>query len=185
VKLPLSKQILAFGAILAAPISLHFERVAVAKPVPPGATRAVEDPRTVRLHHFLNRLHCPVKDLAEEFVQAADDNDLDWRLLPSISVIESGGGKAYKNNNVMGWANGDWVFPTVRAGIHQVANRLGKSFIYRDRSTDEKLHLYNPNEDYPGRVEEVMNMISPFENLKTVSRIGLQERSNSGLLSRN
>jgi hypothetical protein len=137
------------------------------------------------LRQFLGRLHCPVRDLAEEFVHAADDNDLDWRLLPSISIIESGGGKAYKNNNVMGWANGDRSFPTIRAGIHHVAFRLGKSFIYRNRSTDEKLHLYNPDENYPAKVEDVMRRISPVVDLEVISATDHSPRSNLAFLARN
>src|SRR5205823_5371402 len=129
------------------------------------------DPRTVRLKKFFAKLHCPVIDLADEFVHAADDNQLDWRLLPSISVIESGGGKAYKNNNILGWNQGLEAFPTIRAGIHKVAFKLGKSPLYRDRDLLGKLRLYNPDENYPGSVLSVMNRISPEVNLEPVRRL--------------
>jgi hypothetical protein len=186
VKLPVSKRFIVFATIFAAPISVHLEHVAIARTSKPAdSPPAVQDPRTVRLHQFLSRLHCPIKDLAEEFVHAADDNNLDWRLLPSISIIESSGGKTYKNNNIMGWENGDRSFPTIRAGIHHVAFRLGKSFIYRDRSTDEKLHLYNPDEAYPTRVEEVMDKISPVVDLETAAAKRLLSRSNLALSARN
>jgi hypothetical protein len=185
VKLSVAKRFLVCASLLAAPVTIQFEHVAIAKPVRADNTPAVRDPRTVRLRQFLGRLHCPVKDLAEEFVHAADDNDLDWRLLPSISIIESGGGKAYKNNNVMGWANGDRSFPTIRAGIHHVAFRLGKSFIYRNRSTDEKLHLYNPDENYPAKVEDVMRRISPVVDLEVISATDHSPRSNLAFLARN
>ena len=130
-------------------------------------------------------MHCPVKDLAEEFVHAADDNNLDWRLLPSISLIESSGGKAYRNNNVFGWANGDHAFPTIRAGLHQVAFSLGRSFIYRYRTTDEKLRLYNRTCDYPARVEEVMNRISPVVDLRIGDYRHARRNPDMGLLARN
>jgi hypothetical protein len=123
------------------------------------------DPRAVRLRRFLSKLHCPVAAMSEDFVQAADDNQLDWRLLPSIAVIESSGGKAYKNNNIFGWRNGDEVFPTIRAGLNHVAYKLGRSPLYRSRSSLGKLRLYNPNEEYPGNVMAVMNRISPVAEL--------------------
>jgi hypothetical protein len=186
VKLPVSKRFIVLATVLAAPISVRLEHVAIAKSFKPADyAPAVQDPRTVRLHGFLSRLHCPIKDLAEEFIHAADDNNLDWRLLPSISIIESSGGKAYKNNNIMGWENGDRMFPTVRAGIHHVAFRLGNSFIYRDRSTDEKLHLYNPDEAYPTRVEDVMYKISPVVDLEAAAAKRLLSRSNLALFARN
>jgi hypothetical protein len=184
VKLSVSKSFLVLVAILAAPLTVHLENM-VAAQTPEGQKPAKLDPRAQRLHAFLARMHCPVKDLAEEFVHAADDNDLDWRLLPSISVIESSGGKAYKNNNVFGWANGDHVFPTIRAGLHQVAFSLGQSFIYRYRTTDEKLRLYNRTCDYPARVEEVMNRISPVVDLKTADYRRARRNPDMGLLARN
>ena len=184
-KLSVPKQMLVMSAILGAPLTIQLEHIASARPSQASNRPAVQDPRTVRLHHFFSRLQCPVRDLAEEFVHAADDNDLDWRLLPSISIIESSGGKAYKNNNIFGWANGDHVFPTVRAGIYQVAFRLGKSLIYRNRSTEEKLRLYNPSEDYPDRVQDVMHQISPVVDLKMASIKGPVQRSNPALLVRN
>ena len=129
------------------------------------------DPRTIRLRNFLARLHCPVQYLSEDFIQAADDNQLDWRLLPSISVIESGGGKAYRNNNIFGWDNGLMPFPTIRAGINHVAFKLGKSSLYRNRDVVGKLRIYNPDENYVSAVLNVMNRISPLSNLRPVRRI--------------
>lgn len=99
-------------------------------------------------------------NLAEDFVHAADDNHLDWRLLPSISVIESGGGKAYRNNNVFGW-NALQPFPSIRAGLNTVAFKLGNSPLYRNHDVRGKLHLYNPDETYATKVMSVMNGISP------------------------
>jgi hypothetical protein len=159
--------------LLALPITLRLEKMADAKPVPP--MKPIQpvglDPRTDRLKKFLNRLHCPVAPLADEFVNAADDNQLDWRLLPSISVIESGGGKAYHNNNIFGWDNGGQLFLTVRSGIREVAYKLGKSSLYRNRDVMGKLRLYNPDESYPSRVLAVMHRISPVVNLKPASSL--------------
>lgn len=128
-----------------------------AKPAKPAKT----DPRAIRLRSFFAKLHCPVQNLSEDFVQAADVNQLDWRLLPSISIIESGGGKAYRNNNLFGWNNGDDAFPTLRAGLDLVAYKLGKSPLYRNRDVMGKLRIYNPDVTYPGKVITVMNRISP------------------------
>lgn len=161
-KLSVSKHLFVVAGILAAPAPLRVQPAVKAQPAEhrPDFVGHI-DPRTLRLHEFLSALNCPIKDMAEDFVQAADDNDLDWRLLPSISLIESSGGKAFKNNNILGWDNCDRRFPTVRAGIHQVAYHLGRSPIYRDRNTLQKLHIYNPNQGYAARVEAVMRRISP------------------------
>jgi hypothetical protein len=169
----LSKQLIVAIGILALPLTIRTERRL--QPVEPTSTTRVDpvspDPRTVRLKKFLVKLHCPVFDLADDFVQAADDNQLDWRLLPSIAVIESGGGKAYRNNNIFGWNQGLQIFPTIRSGIHTVAFKLGRSPLYRNRDSLGKLRLYNPYDNYPESVLSVMNRISPAVNLQPIGRL--------------
>lgn len=167
--------------LIVVPVSLKWERISIAAPAPTAppkphiaagvSQRASLDPRVPRLRRFLNSLHCPVSYLAEDFIQAADDNHLDWRLLPSISVIESGGGKAYKNNNIFGWANGEYLFPTVRSSIHEVAFKLGKSPLYRNRDVEGKLRLYNPDASYAPNVMAVMQRISPVVQLRQTARV--------------
>ena len=164
-----SKHLMVAAGLLAVPATIQFERPAKASPSQkPIDQPGNNDPRSTRLRQFFCSLHCPIQDLAEDFVQAADDNRLDWRLLPSISVIESGGGKAYKNNNLFGWDNGLQPFLSIRAGIHHVAFKLGKSALYRNQDALGKLKLYNPSEEYAGKVAAVMQMISPAANVVPV-----------------
>src|SRR5581483_356424 len=167
-----SKRLMLVIGLIALPITMTLEKVASAKPVPmKPALPPKPDPRTVRLKKFLALLHCPVVYLADDFVHAADDNHLDWRLLPSISVVESGGGKAYRNNNIFGWNQGLELFPTIRAGLNQVAFKLGRSPLYQNKDVVGKLHLYNPDESYADTVMSVMNRISPVVNLERTERI--------------
>jgi hypothetical protein len=168
-----SKQLMIIAGLIALPITMRLERTASAEPLGARPTpEAVKpDARTVRLAAFFSKLHCPVAYLAQDFVEAADDNQLDWRLLPGIAVIESGGGKAARNNNIFGWNNGNQFFPTLRAGINQVAFKLGKSALYRNRDSAGKLRIYNPDENYAHTVLDVMNRISPVVNLDPVRRI--------------
>src|SRR3954469_1828263 len=171
-----SKQMLVALGLLVLPMGVCLEQAGSAPRVPtpapaPSQTKARDaDARTERLKTFFSSLHCPVSYLSAEFVRSSDENGLDWRLLPSVSVIESGGGKAYKNNNLFGWANGDYLFSTLKAGIHEVAYKLGKSPLYRNRDVPAKLHLYNPNEEYATNVMTVMTRISPVVHLQKASQ---------------
>jgi hypothetical protein len=121
------------------------------------------DPRFERLKAYLSKRESPTVDLTADFIAAADRYSLDWRLLPAISVVESGAGKRYKNNNIFGWASCEVRFPTISYGIHYVASRLAESELYRDKTTEEKLRLYNPYDFYPGRVRSVMRAIGPAD----------------------
>ncbi len=171
-----SKHLLVAAGLLAVPATIQFEQAAKALPVhkpkpeaeSPKPGGESDDIRTTRLRQFFKSLQCPIQEMAGDFVQAADDNRLDWRLLPSISVIESGGGKILKNNNLFGWDNGNMPFPTLRAGIHQVADSLGRSLLYRNQDSLGKLRFYNPNPEYALKVAEVMDTISPSRNLVPV-----------------
>ncbi len=119
------------------------------------------DPRLTTLKRVLR--DCPAQQYSEVFLLAADAHNIDWRLLPSIALVESGGGRIANHNNYFGWDNGKAGFPTVDAGIHLVAERLENSKYYRDKGLDALLRTYNPVGDYPKVVKSVMNRISPAE----------------------
>jgi hypothetical protein len=159
-----AKTLLMAVSVVALPLSLslHAAKPVSSSKVTPKATPqpANSDIRVNRLRNFLSRLHCPVATMSEDFVRAADDNNLDWRLLPSIAVVESGGGKAYKNNNIFGWNRGEQAFATIRSGLELVAYKLGRSPLYRQRDTVGKLHIYNEKDEYVQTVLGVMHRIS-------------------------
>jgi len=119
------------------------------------------DGRLLKLNKFFANGKCPLRTASADFLEAADRYDLDWRLLPSISVVESSGGKVFKNNNVLGWDSCNHKFKSVRAGIHAVASRLATSALYRDKDLDDVLATYNPDPEYVARVKSVMRRLGP------------------------
>ena len=121
------------------------------------------DPRLEAIRTFFQKFDCPAAEYSMEFLKAADDYALDWRLLPSISYIESTGGKTARNNNLFGWDSGRAWFPTPSAGIQEVGYRLAYSALYRDKDLDGVLSTYNPDMEYASKVKSVMRRIAPFE----------------------
>lgn len=119
------------------------------------------DPRLIRIKQYFLERDCPAHVYAEDFVVAADQNNLDWRLLPSLSIIESTGGKFTRNNNMFGWDNSDTAFRSTREGIYKVAARLAKSHLYRDKDVDDMLKTYNPRIEYGAKVKLVMAQLGP------------------------
>jgi hypothetical protein len=153
-----TKRIVVFAGLLGAPVATN-----PGQPVPAQPLSTI-DPRLVRLKQFLIERDCPIRQYAEEFIQVADQNDLDWRLLPSISFVESSGGKAYRNNNVFGWNScRGRRFSSIRAGIHFVADKLANSEPYKEKTVDEKLRIYNSRVEYRKLVRSVMASISATE----------------------
>lgn len=184
-----SRRLLVAVCLVVLPLSVQLERAASVGPSPSKPdntlskpiTHAVSvDPRATRLRTFFSKLHCPVIDMAEDFIRAADENHLDWRLLPSISVIESSGGKVYINNNIFGWGiGGPLPFPSIRAGLNLVAYKLGNSSLYKNRDVLGKLRLYNPDGRYPYRVISVMKRISPVVDLASFVSTGRPSASDA------
>jgi len=121
------------------------------------------DPRYTAIQQFFDRGGCPARDYAMEFLDAADTYALDWRLLPSISYVESTGGKTARNSNIFGWDSGRTQFSTPAAGIYAVGNRLANSDLYRDKSLDELLAVYNPDATYGRKVKSVMRRIAAVQ----------------------
>jgi hypothetical protein len=122
-----------------------------------------KDPRLTALRTFFQRAECPAVQYVREFLDAADRYALDWRLLPSISFVESTGGKAARNNNLFGWDSGKAQFSSPSAGIHEVGYRLAYSALYKDKDLDEVLTTYNPDVEYARKVKSVMRRIAPKE----------------------
>jgi hypothetical protein len=121
------------------------------------------DPRSAAVSRFFEKGDCPAKAWSHIFVEAADHYHLDWRLLPSISYIESTGGKAARNNNLFGWDSGRAHFSSPSAGIHAVGYSLSHASQYRRKNLDQVLATYNPNADYAQRVKSVMRQIATVQ----------------------
>ena len=156
-----SKGLVLFTVILPPAVNMAAEPKFSCRTLQVRQIETETDPRLESLDRYFSARKCPVRHLAKDFLVAADRHGLDWRLLPSLSVIESSGGKVYRNNNIFGWANGDKRFVSVQAGIHIVAGELANSHYYRGKSLDQKLRTYNRRPLYSKRVKSVMAQIGP------------------------
>jgi hypothetical protein len=151
----LSTGIVLAGVVCApAPIS----RVQTTRTAPPDFR---SDPRLTALKQFFAKADCPALNYSSDFLETADVYKLDWRLLPSISYVESTGGKFARNNNFFGWDSGKAGFASPAQAIHHVGYRLSHSPIYRSKSVDTVLLSYNPDEEYVEKVKSVMRRIGP------------------------
>jgi len=119
------------------------------------------DPRLLRLQEFFAAIDSPAAAFAGDFIMAADVNHLDWRLLPGIAFVETGGGKAGRKNNFLGWDQGNREFGTVSEGIHFVATRLKNSKLYKNKPLRAVLQTYNKDAHYTPRVMSVMATLGP------------------------
>lgn len=116
------------------------------------------DPRVEQVRLFFEKYKSPAAKYAKLFVTVADENNLDWYLLPSIAFIESGGGKAYRNNNIFGWDSGKHKFSSIEQGIRYVGHAMTVG-PYANKNTLQKLRVYNTYVHYQVVAKKVMMWI--------------------------
>lgn len=146
---------IAIAMTITAPVTMRAQRVP-----PPPPSPCPSDNRCDALVKFFKTYGSPLGKYAGDFLIAADKHHLDWRLLPSISMAESSGGKYYSNGNVFGWNSGRAKFRSIAAGIHYVAAQFGTSSTYAGRDTAGILRAYNPAQiAYPKKVMRFFEQI--------------------------
>ncbi len=119
------------------------------------------DPRAARLANFFRKYRCPAPNYVSEYLRVADQHDLDYRLLPAISIRETQCGVHDKGNNWLGFHPDEVTFPTPLAGIEFIGRRLAEHPFYKGKSLAKKLLTYNPYPKYPGEVLSIMQEIEP------------------------
>lgn len=112
---------------------------------------AIKDKRVAILKAFFRRHDSPLYEHAEFVVKVSDDNGLDYRLIPAISMQESGACKVIPINsyNCWGWGiygNTITRFSSYPEALDTVARGLKKYYIDKGlRTPEEIMRKYNPS----------------------------------------
>jgi len=124
------------------------------------------DPRVAILGSFLESKGSPLVDFADEFVKYADMNNLDWRLVPSITGVESSFGKRIPQNsyNAYGWANGNFSFESWDNSISHVSKTLNEKYYNKGATNINKIarRYAPPSSSWAGKVKYFMKKIDPI-----------------------
>lgn len=125
------------------------------------------DSRAEKLEAFLTTNNSPLACYANDFVAASDRYDLDWRLLPAITGVESTFGKQIPvgSYNAYGWNNGAWQFTSWPTSIDYVSQALREKYFDRGLDTVAKIApVYAPpSRTWAGKVTYFMEQIECFE----------------------
>ena len=130
------------------------------------------DPRIAQVRQFFRKYKSPAAKYAETFIQVADENDLDWRLLPMLAFVETGGGKYKHNNNIFGWGSGKIRFSSVEQGIRTVGASLQKG-PYKGKNVLQKIKVYNTHAYYVKVALRVMKQIEKCQPLDVSQNFGM------------
>lgn len=134
---------------------------------------------TMRIHadkidaYFRDR-NMPLEGYGMKMVQVAEENNIDWRLLPAISVIETTGGKNICKskegaNNPFGYGSCKIAFDNINESIEIVGKNLGgnnprTAYFYKGKDLDGVLKSYNSViPTYNKKIRSVMERIENYD----------------------
>ncbi len=130
---------------------------------------SLSDNRAKILKKFLESYNSPLAPLAPEFVENADNNNLDWRLLAAISGVESTFGQQIPSGSYNGWGWGVYgnnvtYFSSWKNGIEIVSRGLREKYMGKLETTNvyEIGSMYAASPAWASHVEYYMNKISDF-----------------------
>ena len=145
-------------------------------------SQKAEDPSTKTkadaIDAYFKSHKMPLEGTGLKMVQEAEKNDLDWRLLPALSVIESTGGRhACKKatHSFFGWGSCKIDFNSDEEAIETVAKNLGGNNPntdqhYAGKTTFGILRKYNSYiKKYPEQVIGIMDEIGKNTETKATA----------------
>lgn len=131
------------------------------------------DTRVIAMNRFLVDYGSPMAPYAETFVDSADEAGLDWRLVASISGVESAFGRIipYNSYNAWGWRGGPGGafsdFGSWENGISHVTSRIAIGYGTESNPFDMEA-IYcppcgeNPAHAWANGVARYMNQLSEY-----------------------
>lgn len=129
-------------------------------------TYSKEDNRAEIIDNYYKERNMPLYGYGSKMVEIADKYNLDWRLLPAISIRETSGGKYMckspkAQNNPFGWGSCKIGFDSINMSIEIVGYKLSTLQVYKGKSTSKILYHYNGTvvKTYPQEVITIMNSL--------------------------
>lgn len=129
------------------------------------------DERIGKLSLFLASYNSPLENYAADFISIADKYNVDWRLVPAISGVESTFGHNIPTGsyNAYGWNNGNYYFKDWPNSIDIVTKTLKEKYIDRGADTVWKIApIYAPpSQTWGAKVNYFMDKIEKFDSQST------------------
>lgn len=133
---------------------------------------AIRKERAEKIDAYFASRNAPLEGYGMKFVEEAEENDIDWRLLAAISVIESNAGKqACKkaDNSVLGYGSCKMDFKSIDHSIEVVSMKIGgnsSKYYHSEMTTPQILRKYNSViPTYVEKVTRIMKMIDSSQEI--------------------
>jgi|GEM_PF-547533 len=122
--------------------------------------------KAAKIDAYYARYDLPLAGHGMHMVLVAEENNLDWRLLPAIAMRESTGGKFACGNNPFGFGSCKIKYQSFDESIDAVAGHIGGNNMrtaryYADKTIEAKLKAYNSV--IPAYTKEIFSIMNKIE----------------------
>lgn len=119
-----------------------------------------------KIKTYLKTRNSPLVEKAEYIIIMANKFEIDYRLVPAISIIESSGGtRLYRPYNAWGWGGAKgFTFENWEESIYTVTRGISRGYYARGLVTPQEIApRYNPHtpNEWGAKVDLVMKKIGP------------------------
>jgi hypothetical protein len=147
------------------------------------------DARAEILAEYLAKYNSPLQYHAQDFIDAADTYNVDWKLVPSIAGVEStfgkhipGGHGEYISYNAWGWGvYGDQSlgFRSWRDGIYTVTGGLRTGYLNKGLTDPYAINrVYAASPTWGAHVTFFLNDLDKFINSRSSGELALNPVNN-------
>lgn len=131
--------------------------------------RKTLDKRALVLQAYLSKFNSPLTYQAQNFVDAADENNLDWKLVASIAGVESTFGKFIPGGyNAWGWGvygTQAIYFDSWEDGINTVSEGLRKNYFNKGLTDPYSINrVYAASPSWGAKVTYFLADLERFQN---------------------
>lgn len=125
------------------------------------------DPRALVLRDYFAKYNSPLENHAQDFIDAADEYEMDWKLVPAIAGVESTFGK-FTPGGFNGWGWGVYgtqalYFNSWRDGIFTVSKGLRENYINKGLTDPYSMNrVYATSSSWGYKVTYFMNDLDQF-----------------------
>ena len=139
-----------------------------------------EDNRAKILKNFLDKYNSPLSPYSNIFIKNADNYDLDWKLVASISGVESTFGKHIPYNSYNGWGWGIYgdnviYFSSWEEGIETVSKGIRENYINKWKAANvyEIGRIYAASPRWASNVTYFMEKISEYQYQNQIDNLSI------------
>lgn len=134
----------------------------------------LREERAAKIDAYYAKYDMPLEGYGMKMVLEAEKHDIDWRMIPAISIRESTGGKfACKNAtfSAFGFGSCKINFKSYDQAIEILAKNLGgnnpnTASFYDGKTNRQILQAYNPPSVIPKYADEVMAIMDKIDNME-------------------